>query len=210
MQLNMNELSKITTMTSREIAELTGKRHDNVLASIREMEPAWENITHLKFKVSEYIDSTGRKLPMYELSKTECLYVATKFNDEARAILVCRWEELETKKQLDFSDPDTVLMLAQNWKEERQKRLLAEKQVAVLKPKAEFMNRIMDCGQKIDIGQAAKILQLPFGRNTLFKKLRDTGIFFRNRNEPKQEYVDRGYFELRELKLYPLMKRHEN
>lgn len=52
--------------------------------------------------------------------------------------------------------------------------------------------------QKIDVGQAAKILNLPFGRNTLFQRLRERGIFFCNRNEPKQEYINRGYFELKE------------
>lgn len=35
---------------------------------------------------------------MYKLNKTECLYVATKFNDEARAKLVIRWEELERER----------------------------------------------------------------------------------------------------------------
>lgn len=51
---------------------------------------------------------------------------------------------------------------------------------------------------KCDIGQAAKILGLPFGRNTLFKKLREAGVFFANRNEPKQKYIDAGYFEMKE------------
>jgi prophage antirepressor-like protein len=95
-------------------------------------------------------------------------------------------------------NPDTLIQLATNLKEERQKRLIAEKQVAVLKPKVEFIDRVMDCDEKIDVGQAAKILQLPFGRNTLFQKLREKGIFFKNRNEPKQEYVERGYFEIKE------------
>ena len=36
-----------------------------------------------------------REVPCYQLTKTECLYIATKFNDEARAKLVLRWEELE-------------------------------------------------------------------------------------------------------------------
>ena len=36
-----------------------------------------------------------REVPCYSLTKTECLYIATKFNDEARAKLVLRWEELE-------------------------------------------------------------------------------------------------------------------
>lgn len=60
------------------------------------------------------------------------------------------------------------------------------------------MDKIIDSGEKIDIGQAAKILGLSYGRNTLFKKLRELGVFFKNRNEPKQEYVDRKYFELKE------------
>ena len=82
----------------------------------------------------------------------------------------------------------------------RQKKQIeeAKKQISVLSPKAELMDRVMDTDQKIDIGQAAKILQLPFGRNTLFKKLKEKGVFFTNRNEPKQEYIKRGYFELKE------------
>lgn len=52
--------------------------------------------------------------------------------------------------------------------------------------------------ERIDIGQSAKILNLPFGRNTLFQKLREMGVFFKNKNEPKQEYVRRGYFVLKE------------
>lgn len=42
------------------------------------------------------------------------------------------------------------------------------------------------------------ILGLPFGRNTLFKKLREAGVLFANRNEPKQKYIDAGYFEIKE------------
>ena len=82
----------------------------------------------------------------------------------------------------------------------RQKQQLeqAEKKVAALTPKAELMDKVLDTDQKIDVGQSAKILGLPFGRNTLFQKLREKGIFFCNRNEPKQEYINRGYFELKE------------
>ena len=36
--------------------------------------------------------------PCFELTKTECLYIATKFNDEARAKLVLRWEQLERER----------------------------------------------------------------------------------------------------------------
>ena len=82
-------------MTSLEIAELTGKQHKNVMQAIRNMEPAWEKVNGLKFQLVTYKDLKGELRPCYQLTKTECLYIATKFNDEARAKLVLRWEELE-------------------------------------------------------------------------------------------------------------------
>ena len=90
------------TMTSLEIAELTGKQHKNVMQAIRNMEPAWEKVTGLKFQLCEksYLLANGvtKKQPFYQLTKTECLYIATKFNDESRAKLVLRWQELETEE----------------------------------------------------------------------------------------------------------------
>jgi phage regulator Rha-like protein len=86
-------------MSSREIAEIAGKQHKDVLESIRNMEPAWEKVNGRKFPLVEYTDAKGEKRPMYQLSKLECLYVATKFNDEARARLVVRWEQLEIERQ---------------------------------------------------------------------------------------------------------------
>ena len=90
--------SDMDYMTSLQIAEITGKQHKDVLEAIRNMEPAWVKTTGRKFPLNEYKDARGRKLPMYRLAKTECLYIATKFNDEARAKLVLRWEELESSK----------------------------------------------------------------------------------------------------------------
>ena len=90
-------INKVQTMTSLEIAELTGKQHKNVMQAIRNMEPAWEKVNGLKFQLVEYRDQKGELRPCYQLTKTECLYIATKFNDEARAKLVLRWQELETE-----------------------------------------------------------------------------------------------------------------
>lgn len=83
-------------LTSLEIAEITGSTHADLLKSIRKQEIAWQKVTEGNFSLSEYKDSTGRKLPMYELTQKESLYIASKFNDEARAKLVHRWFELET------------------------------------------------------------------------------------------------------------------
>jgi len=110
-------------MTSLEIAELTGKQHKNVMQAIRNMEPAWEKVTGLKFQLCEksYLLANGvtKKQPFYQLTKTECLYIATKFNDEARAKLVLRWQELELqeqkrRQQLCLPEPKEILRLADN------------------------------------------------------------------------------------------------
>ena len=86
-------------MTSLEIAELTGKQHKHVMEAIRKMEPAWEKVCGSNFRLTSrtIVQPNGgtREVPCYQLTKTECLYIATKFNDEARAKLVLRWEELE-------------------------------------------------------------------------------------------------------------------
>ena len=88
-------INKVQTMTSLEIAELTGKQHNDLMKAIRKMELAWLKVNGGNFSLVEYRDKKGELRPCYQLTKTECLYVATKFNDEARAKLVLRWEELE-------------------------------------------------------------------------------------------------------------------
>ena len=97
--LNNNRSGEIQKMTSLEIAELTGKQHKNLMRDIRNMEPAWEKACGLKFELTSrtIIQPNGgtREVPCYSLTKMECLYIATKFNDEARARLVLRWRELE-------------------------------------------------------------------------------------------------------------------
>ena len=95
----MNELTNIADnderMTSLQIAEATGKAHKDVMRSIRNMESAWIKVNQRKFALVEYVDQKGESRPCYSLTKEECLYIATKFNDEARAKLVRRWKELE-------------------------------------------------------------------------------------------------------------------
>lgn len=97
-----------------------------------------------------------------------------------------------------INDPDLLIGIATRLKQERAMNEALENENRLLKPKVEFAERVLQAAQLIDIGQAAKILKLPFGRNTLFKQLREKGIFFKERNEPKQMYVDRGLFELKE------------
>ena len=50
---------KEQTMTSLEIAELTGKQHKDVLKAIRNLEPAWVNIAGRNFALGSKMEHEG-------------------------------------------------------------------------------------------------------------------------------------------------------
>lgn len=71
-EITLKELNgkQIPAVTSLQVAEAFGKEHFHVLRDIREtMDKCSESFTASNFGLSEYTDSTGRKLPLYILSK---------------------------------------------------------------------------------------------------------------------------------------------
>lgn len=104
-----------------------------------------------------------------------------------------------------INNPDLVISLATQLKSEREEKARIEAEskrkdevIAKQEPLASFAKTAFATDDKVDIGMSAKILNLGFGRNTLFEKLRKAGVFFANRNEPKQRFIDAGYFEMKE------------
>ena len=200
----MNELLSKETMSSLQIAEITGKRHDAILRDIRHL--ITQGVNAHNFVEVEYTDKKGEKRPCFELTKKGCLILASGYDAKLRERIIDRWEELESEKQKEcFQVPKSfseALQLAadQARQIEEQQKTIEQKdaRISKLQPKADFADVAFKAEGKVDIGQAAKILGLPFGRNTLFKKLKEKGILF-NRNEPKQRYIDAGYFELTQL-----------
>ena len=165
----MDELIIKETMSSLQIAEITGKLHKDIMRAIRKMESAWEKINGRKFALVEYTDEKGEKRPMYQLNKTECLYIATKFNDEARAKLVIRWEELERAKRKNeislpnFSNPaeaarawaaqyEQTQQLALENRHQQQQLEVKDAQITELntavsemQPKVSYVDTILQC-----------------------------------------------------------------
>jgi len=97
-------------MSSREIAEYTGKRHDNVVADIRKMLTDL-GITALIFQDS-YKDSTGRSLPMFQLPKDLTITLVSGYSAPMRHAIVKRWLELEAKEQATPKVPITSFTFA--------------------------------------------------------------------------------------------------
>lgn len=106
---------------------------------------------------------------------------------------------IECEKKLQnpvtqLSRKDLALMVIAQ--EEANEKLQAENNR--LKPRSEFVDMVFATDGLISMSQVAKVLKLPYGRNTLYEKLRSEGILFKTTNEPKQEFVNRGYFKLTE------------
>lgn len=156
----MNELSTMIVdderMTSLQIAEITGKPHADVMKAIRKMEPAWSKINEGNFSLVEYKDKKGETRPCYSLNKEECLYIATKFNDEARAKLIKRWKELEEQHQKP-SVPQNYLEALKSLvkaEEEKQQLALENKQkdetiITISKANVELGNKITEMLPKV-------------------------------------------------------------
>ncbi|SPP31384.1 hypothetical protein ARAF_0509 [Arsenophonus endosymbiont of Aleurodicus floccissimus] len=74
---------KILT-TSKNVADYFDKRHERVLDRIRNLDCSTEFTGH-NFVLSEYTDSTGRKLPMYEMTKDGFVFLVMGFTGKKAA-----------------------------------------------------------------------------------------------------------------------------
>ncbi len=89
------------TMTSCEIAELTGKAHKNVLADIRVM-LAELGLTSADFS-ADLPDAYGRMQPAFTLPHRECMILVSGYSVTMRAKIVDRWVELESGRSTPSS-----------------------------------------------------------------------------------------------------------
>ena len=179
----MEDIVRKETMTSLEIAEVIGMRHADVMRSIRNMEEAWAKVSERNFALSSYKQSQPnggyKDVPCYVLNKTECLYVATKFNDEARAKLVLRWEELERKEQYQVpqSFAEALMLAAKQQEKIEQQQLALESKneeiiqlsatITEMQPKVSYVDTILSSKETVtttqiaqDYGQSAKALNV--------------------------------------------------
>ena len=204
------------TMSSLEIARLTGKPHNDVMKAIRAMEPAWAKVNGGNFSRVEYKDAKGEMRPCFELTKTECLYVATKFNDEARAKLVLRWEELEKKQRAqmlqlpDFTNPaeaarawaveyeqKNVLAIENKKLEEENIQLTVENQE--LKHDKNYLDLIMRSRALLTISQIAQ--DYGMSGKAMNKQLAQMGIQYSVNGQwiLYSKYKDCGYVSSRSI-----------
>ncbi len=120
----------VARMSSREIADLVGSRHDKVKQSIERLARAKgpDKLAVIDLPpLGEYLDSLGRKATEYLVNKRDSFVVVAQLSPEFTAALVDRWQELEglvVAALPDFTNPAAA---ARAWADQVEQKQEAEK-----------------------------------------------------------------------------------
>lgn len=198
--------SVVSSMTSREVADLTGKNHKDVMRDCRNLISEYEKLYENQpaqicalVKSGTYKDKNGTDQPCYELNKQASLDLVTGYSLPHRHAVNKRWMELEEAAARpalpDFTNP---VEAARAWADAKEAELKAERerqaalaQIEADKPKVEFAMAVRNLDGSCLVREFAKVMGT--GQNRMFKWLRDNGYLMAN-NQPYQDYIDRGWF----------------
>ncbi len=186
----MTELLEVkSTMSSLEISELTGKRHDVILRDIRNL--LSQGVAAHNFVETSYTDKSNRQSPCYNLTKKGCLILASGYNVKLREKIIDRWEELETEKRnggynVPSSFREALLLAAKQQEQlEQQQRQIEQKQATIeaqtseLKkqsPKVSYYDEHLQSVNTLTTTQVAK--EMGLDAQKLNRKLRECGVLY--------------------------------
>ena len=168
--------TSILTMSTVEIAQLCGKRHDNVMTDAKKM------LTELNLNAPDFLGtyktSQGNEYQCFYLPKREVMILVSGYRIDLRAKIIDRLEELENQQKTtallpDFTNPAES---ARAWAEEYEKRQIAEQQAALMKPKADFVDNYVSAGGSKSLRETAKILKMP-ERDLIMKLISDKCLY---------------------------------
>lgn len=184
---------KCLTMTSREIAELTGKRHPDVKRDIEVM------MIQLQEDVSKfahtYQDAMNRSQTEYALDRehTECL--VTGYNAMLRMKVIKRLHELEGNQPPAL--PQTLpeaLRLAADLAEEKQQ---LENQLAIAAPKIQFVDSYVNATGSLGFRETCKLLHAKENAFRQFLLDHDIMYLLAGKLTPYAQHIDAGRFTIK-------------
>lgn len=184
----------VATMSSREIAELTGKEHRHVLRDIEVM------LKELDLNKEGYAHSwthpqNGQTYPEFKLDRELTDTLLTGYSAVLRRKVIARWRELENKSA--YAIPQTMaqaLRLAADQAEQIEaQQLLIEQQ----KPAVEFVDRFVEAKSAKGFREVAKILGIK-EREFIAELANDKVIFKQGSNWlPMADHQHAGRFTVK-------------
>lgn len=190
----MNQLITATqlTMSSLEVSELTGKRHDNVMVDTEKL------LNELGLSTPDfsgvYLASNNQEYMCFNLPKRECLILISGYSIALRAKIIDRWQELESQQapKLPQSFAQALQLAAD------QAKVIEDQQaaIALAVPKVEFVDRYVESKGNKGFRQVAKLLKAK--ENEFRAYLSVNKILYRLGGEwaPYQCHIDAGRFEV--------------
>ena len=200
-------------MSSREIADLTGKEHGHVLRDIRVMVVSLygqkpgdtfetvvrsPNLDHRAKTITYEADARGY-IAVFYLDQDHCLTLVTGYDVKLRHKIMARWRELEeTARRPTLPDFANPVAAARAWADEVEAKQIAVAALEEAKPKLDaydhFLGSRAEC---LNLQRAMKMLGI--GPNRGIAALRDSGVLFGSPATPKQYHCDQGYFEVKPI-----------
>lgn len=183
------------TMSSRDIADLTGKRHADVMRDIRIMMDALQQNADLRSVCisSTYVGENEQRYPQYELDKDTSLTLLLGYDTVARMKVVKRWQELEA--QLAPKLPQTMAQALRLAAEQAERLEQQAEQLALAAPKVAFVDRyvVATTGHK-GFREVCKLLQA--NEHEFSEFLLDRKIMYRlaGKMTPTAQHMDAGRF----------------
>lgn len=190
------------------IAETFGKEHKHVLRDIRELECS-EEFAQSNFGLSDYTDSTGRKLPKYFVTQDGFSFLVMGYTGKEAA----RFKEMyigefnRMRDQLSkpkFAIPQTLseaLRLAADLSDQK---LALQEKIEADRPLVLFAESLQVSHDSILVGELAKLLKqngIDIGGTRLFQKLREEGYLIKKPGEqynmPTQRSMELGIMEVK-------------
>jgi len=187
----------VASMTSEEISELVGSRHNNVKVSIERLLDRGV-IQHAAMQ--QVKNTLGQTVEQYVFSgpqgKRDSIIVVAQLSPEFTARLVDRWQELEAevaKPVANLSDAASLRGLLLGYTEQV---LQLEHKITEDKPKVEFYDNVAVAVGTQTVQDVAK--EFGMGSTKFYKLLRDEKILMGhpNQNVPYQKHMDAKHFEV--------------
>ncbi len=184
-------------MSSREIAELTGKQHSHVK---RDIERMVVELNYPNLEGSQYWHN-GNQYTQYNLNRELTLTLVSGYNIKLRHAIVKRLDELEraSRPHLPRTRTEAIEMMLE------QSRMLDHQQAYIEETKddVEFAHAVSSSKSGVNLEVFAKSVGI--GRNKLFAWLRKEKILMSDpitkyskcHNMPYQHFIDSEYFTIK-------------
>lgn len=206
-------------MTSLEIAELTGKRHDSVLRDIRNV--LAQGVDAHNFVETSYTDKSNRQNKCYELSKKGCLILASGYDALLREKIINRWEYLETNNRHQLPSNYLEALKALVVAEEQKQQLIEDGKakdneiitlsaaITEMQPKVSYYDKILASKATLtvtqvaqDYGMSAKAFNVLLRNFGIQHKVNGQWILY-------AKYIQQGYVHSRSIDIVKHNGQHE-